>query len=142
MKPKIIAWNVRGLNAFKKRLRIRGLLKEWKADVVCLIETKMGVITREVVQSLWRGQHVDWFYKRAVGASGGMLLMWDRRVVEKREDCMGSYMLACSFKNVEDHFEWVFWSGVWTKWRCGEERPLGGVGWFDESVGGSMVYRG
>jgi hypothetical protein len=25
MKPKIIAWNVRGLNAFKKRLRIRGL---------------------------------------------------------------------------------------------------------------------
>jgi exonuclease III len=55
MKPKIIAWNVRGLNAFKKRLRIRGLLKEWKADIVCLIETKMEVITREVVRSLWGG---------------------------------------------------------------------------------------
>jgi exonuclease III len=75
MKPKIIAWNVRGLNAFKKRLRIRGLLKEWKADIVCLIETKMGVINREVVRSLWGGQHADWIYKGAVGASGGMLLM-------------------------------------------------------------------
>jgi exonuclease III len=70
MKPKIIAWNVRGLNAFKKRLRIRGLLKEWKADIVCLIETKMGVINREVVHSLWGGQHVDWIYKGASGASG------------------------------------------------------------------------
>jgi exonuclease III len=108
MKPKIIVWNVRGLNAFKKRLRIRGLLKEWKADIVCLIETKMEFITREVVRSLWGGQHVDWMYKGAVGASGGMLLMWDRRVVEKREECVGGYTLACSFKNVEDHFEWVF----------------------------------
>ena len=59
MKPKIIAWNVRGLNAFKKRLRMRGLLKEWKVDIVCLIETKLEVITREVVRSLWGGKHVD-----------------------------------------------------------------------------------
>jgi exonuclease III len=51
MKPKIIVRNVRGLNAFKKRLRLMGLLKEWKVDIVCLIETKMGVITREVVHS-------------------------------------------------------------------------------------------
>jgi exonuclease III len=52
MKPKIIAWNVRGLNPFKKRLQIMGLLKEWKADIVCLTETKMDVITREVIRSL------------------------------------------------------------------------------------------
>jgi hypothetical protein len=51
---------------------------------------------------------VDWIYKGVVGASGGMLLMWDMRVVEKREECMGGYTLACSFKNVEDQFEWVF----------------------------------
>jgi hypothetical protein len=42
------------------------------------------------------------------GASGGILLMWDKRVIEKREECMGCYTLACSFENVEDRFEWVF----------------------------------
>ena len=63
MKPKIIVWNVRGPNAFKKRLRIRGFLKEWKVDAVCLIETKMDIITREVVCSLWGGQYVGWMYK-------------------------------------------------------------------------------
>jgi exonuclease III len=107
MKPKIIVWNVRGLNAFKKRLRIRGLLKEWKADIVCLFETKMEVITREMVRSLWGGQHVDWMYKGANGASGGILLLWDRRVVEKIDECMGSYTVACMFQNVEDQFVWA-----------------------------------
>jgi hypothetical protein len=55
MKPKIITWNVRGLNVVDKRLRIRGLLREWKADVVCLQETKLEVISREVIRSLWGG---------------------------------------------------------------------------------------
>jgi hypothetical protein len=71
---------------------------------------------------------VDWIYKGVVGASGSMLLMWDRRVVEKREECMECYTLACSFKNVENQFEWVFFfffflgggggGGVvvWTEW--------------------------
>jgi exonuclease III len=107
MKPKIIVWNVRGLNAFKKQLRIRGLLKEWKVDIVCLFETKMEVITREMVRSLWGGQHVDWMYKGANGASGGILLLWDRRVVEKIDECMGSYTVACMFQNVEDQFVWA-----------------------------------
>jgi hypothetical protein len=90
MKPKIIAWNMRGLNPFKKRLRIRGLLKEWKADIVCLIETKLEVITREVVRNLWGGQHVDWIYKGVVGASGGMLLMWIEGWLRKGRNVWGA----------------------------------------------------
>jgi exonuclease III len=52
MKPKILMWNVRGLNDLHKRLRTRGLLRDWKADIVCLVETKMAIISKEVVQSL------------------------------------------------------------------------------------------
>jgi len=85
MKPKILMWNIRGLNEIKKRLEIRGLLRDWKADVVCLVETKMAVISREVVWSLWGYCYVEWCYMGARGASGGLLLMWDRRVVEKVE---------------------------------------------------------
>jgi len=49
MKPKIRTWNVRGLNEQNKRLRIKGLIREWKVDLVCLLETKMEFITRAVV---------------------------------------------------------------------------------------------
>jgi exonuclease III len=52
MKSKILSWNVRGLNEMNKRLRVRNLLKEWKADIVCLQETKLEVVSRGVVRSL------------------------------------------------------------------------------------------
>ena len=34
--------------------------------------------------------------------------MWDKRVVEKIEDFVGEYSVACSFKSVEDNFLWAF----------------------------------
>lgn len=43
MKLKIISWNVRGLNDIEKRVKIRRMLREWKANIVCLQETKMEV---------------------------------------------------------------------------------------------------
>jgi hypothetical protein len=46
------------------------------------------------------------------GASGGILLMWDRRVVSKIDECMGRYVVACSFRNVEDGLVWAF-AGVY-----------------------------
>ncbi|XP_059431591.1 ultraviolet-B receptor UVR8-like [Corylus avellana] len=42
------------------------------------------------------------------GASSGELLNWDRRVVEKIEDYVETYILACTFRNVDDNFVWAF----------------------------------
>ncbi|KAG6638248.1 hypothetical protein CIPAW_10G022700 [Carya illinoinensis] len=100
MKPKIVSWNVRGLNEINKRLRIRNMLREWKVDIVCLQETKLKTIDRRIVRSLWSGVHVDWAYLASNGASGGVLVLWDRRVVEKIDEFIGQYMIACSFKCV------------------------------------------
>lgn len=103
MKLKILSWNVRGINELDKRLRIKGLIREWKVDLVCLMETKMEVITSEVFRSLWGCHHVDWCYMGASGASSRILIMWDRRVVEKADECMGRYTLAVSLRNAEDN---------------------------------------
>jgi exonuclease III len=109
MKPKILMWNIRGLNEIKKRLEIRGLLlRDWKADVVCLVETKMAVISMEVVRSLWGCHYVDWCYMGANGALGRILLMWDKRVVEKVEKRVGRYIVACSLHNTGDNVVWAF----------------------------------
>jgi exonuclease III len=68
LKPKIISWNVRGMNELEKRTKIRGLLREWKADIVFLQDTNMEVISREVVYSVSGCVYVDWVYLGSRGA--------------------------------------------------------------------------
>ncbi|XP_022852740.1 uncharacterized protein LOC111374314 [Olea europaea var. sylvestris] len=53
MMPKLISWNVRGLNEVSKMLGVRHLLRGWGANLVCLQETKMEFISRAVIRSLW-----------------------------------------------------------------------------------------
>ena len=86
---KILSWNVRGLNEKEKRLKIRNLLRTWRADIVCLQETKLEWVTRGLVRSIWSCPYLDWLYLGSKGVSGGILLMWDRRVVEKIEEAVG-----------------------------------------------------
>jgi exonuclease III len=112
MKPRILSWNVRGLNDGEKRLRVRNLLKYWKADIICLQETKLEIISNSLVRSLWRCPYADWCYLASSGASGGMLLMWDKRIVEKIDVFVGEYVLACSFRSVEEDFSWAY-AGVY-----------------------------
>jgi exonuclease III len=112
MSVQILTWNVRGLNDPGKRLRIKHMLKIWKPDIICFQETKLELITKAIVRSLWRCHHVDWMFLGSNGASGGILLMWDKRLVEKIEDAVGSFSVSCKFKNVADQNVWMY-SGVY-----------------------------
>lgn len=51
---------------------------------------------------------MDWVYLGSVGVFGGVLVMWDRRAVDKVEEAVGHFSVSCKFKNVIDHFAWAF----------------------------------
>jgi exonuclease III len=70
MKPRILFWNVRGLNERNKCLRVRNLLKDWKVDIVCFQETKLDAMSHRIVRNLWGCSHVDWCCLDSSGASG------------------------------------------------------------------------
>ena len=74
---KLLSWNVRRLNEIEKRLQICNFLRSWKADIVCLQETKLEWITRDIVRSIWSFPYIDWLYLGSDGAFGGILLMRD-----------------------------------------------------------------
>jgi hypothetical protein len=44
----------------------------------------------------------------ASGVLGGILIMWDWWVVEKIDECVGRYTVACSLHNTDDNFVWAF----------------------------------
>jgi exonuclease III len=106
MKPKILSWNVKGLNEGEKRLRVRNLLRQWKANIICLQETGVKFISDTLVRNLWICPFADWCYLASCSASGGMLIMRDKRIVEKIDVFVGEFVLACSFRSVEDGFSW------------------------------------
>ena len=81
------------MNEGDKHLRIRDLLKEWKAGIVGFLETKLEVMSFCVVQSLWGCHHVNWTSREA---SGGILIMWDRRSEDKIDVCVGEFD-SCMF---------------------------------------------
>jgi hypothetical protein len=121
MKPRIVCWNVRGLNDREKCKSVGNLLRGWKGDLVCLQETKVAEMTRALVRRLWGGPHVQWCCLDAVGASGGILCIWDTRSLEMIESCVGSFSGvygpndACSRKILWDELVGLhtWWSLPW-----------------------------
>ena len=112
MHSRMLSWNVRGLNCKVKRSQIRNALKLWNAELICLQETKLSNIGRAEVGSIWGNRFADWVVLESEGASGGILIMWDKRVIEVQEWVKGQFSISCRFRNVLDHFEWAF-SGVY-----------------------------
>lgn len=104
MKLKLISWKVRGLNDSQKYLVVRNLLCEWKCDVVCLQETKLADIDRWMVCSLWSCPCVDWVALDANQTAGGVLIIWDRRFLEKLEVSVGSFFVSVQWQDVVDGF--------------------------------------
>jgi exonuclease III len=43
-----------------------------------------------------------------MGPQGGILVMWDTKVVEKLEDAVGNFSVSCKFQCVLTRQEWVF----------------------------------
>jgi hypothetical protein len=74
----------RRLNEGEKCLRVRNMLREWKVDIVCFQETELEVMSRNVVRSLWGCHHVDWCCLDSRGASSGILIMWDKKVLSDK----------------------------------------------------------
>ena len=70
---------------------VRNLLREWNCDVVCLQETKLEGMDRQLICSLWSCPYIDWVALDANQTAGGILMMWDRRALEKLEVLVGQF---------------------------------------------------
>ena len=112
MKLRVLSWNVRGMHDPDKRMVIKSMVRKHKPDLVCLQETKMKEMSDRVVKSVGIGRNLGWVSLDARGAAGGVLVMWDKRVLEGLEFEVGSFSISCRFRNCEEGFVWVF-SGLY-----------------------------
>ncbi|RVW45833.1 hypothetical protein CK203_086256 [Vitis vinifera] len=81
---------------------------------------------------VWRDSVTSWVFRRMElkGAAGGVVVFWDKRVLELVDMEVGLFSISCRFKNCEDGFLWVF-SGVE---RSREGRITGSMRRFSEVI--------
>ncbi|RVW91468.1 Transposon TX1 uncharacterized 149 kDa protein [Vitis vinifera] len=94
---KIISWNVRGLGSRNKRRMIKDFLRSENPDVVMIQETKKENCDRRFVGSVWTIRNKDWVALPASGASGGILIIWDSKILSREEVVIGSFSVSVKF---------------------------------------------
>ena len=89
MKIKIISWNVRGVNDPDKRKVIKNFLRRFRADLVCLQDTKVQEMNSALVRSLGVGRRLNWKVLDTDGSAGGILLLWDNSRISLMDSMVG-----------------------------------------------------
>ncbi|RVX22984.1 hypothetical protein CK203_008182 [Vitis vinifera] len=112
MKMKILSWNVRGANDSSKRKVIKTFIRNQRVDVICIQETKIQAMSDNIARSIGSGRFLEWKAVNAEGASGGILMCWDKRTLEVLDWEEGQFTLSCRFRNVENGAIWIF-TGVY-----------------------------
>jgi len=108
---RLLSWNVRGLNDSHKRDVIKSFLREWRCDLICLQETKLEVVSLSVIRSLWGNFSAGFDFLKAEGASGGIIVMWDKNIFNLVSSSQWVFSLTCFFQMVDGGFTWAC-SGV------------------------------
>lgn len=82
---KIVSLNIRGMGDSGKIGWIKSIIRIEKPDVIGIQETKCDVVDDEWVEYLWGGNGFGYAQLSANGNSGGILLIWDNRVLTCKE---------------------------------------------------------
>jgi exonuclease III len=92
---RIISWNIRGLGGLVKRNEVQKLVREKNPSIVCLQATKLPICDDFFCSSLWANVPHAFSFRPSVGASGGLLTIWDTTEVEVWSSVSRDHVLWC-----------------------------------------------
>lgn len=107
---KVVSWNVRRLGGSEKRKEVRDLVREKVSCVVCIQETKLQSCDDFMCSSIWGSQPHAYFFRPSVGASGGLLTIWDTSEVEVCFSASGDHYLLIHGKFIKSNEEFYMFN--------------------------------
>jgi len=103
---KLISWNVRGLGGIEKRKEVSQLVREKRPFIFCIQETKCVSFDDLLCKSIWGDANVGYSIQPSLGASGGLVTLWDSSEVEVWSTTSFDHVLMIigRFSKSNDHF--------------------------------------
>jgi exonuclease III len=121
---KILSWNIRGLRGLEKRKEVRRIVGEKKPFIVCIQETKLQSCDVLLCSSLWGSAPHCFSFRPSVGASGGLLTMWDSSEVEVWSSTSREHVLWCHGRFIHSGEEFYL-ANVYAPCDLGAKQTLG-----------------
>ena len=81
---------------------IKNFLRRFRANLVCLQETKVQEMNSALVRSLGVGRRLNWKVLDADGSAGGIHLLWDNSRISLVDSMVGCFSVSCLFRMVEN----------------------------------------
>ncbi|GKU93948.1 hypothetical protein SLEP1_g7497 [Rubroshorea leprosula] len=76
--------------------KIREIVLKEKVDFIAIQETKLVTVDRKICRIIWGTDDFDWVAKPSVGRSGGLLCIWNAKVLKKMEVIEGNNFIGIS----------------------------------------------
>lgn len=104
---KLMSWNVRGMNSVSKQAVMNGVFCCFKGECLFIQETKMEEIDYQIIRSICPWSSFQFVTSPSVGASGGILLVWNAIFWQKMDEYVGSFSVFALLKDVRCGSIWV-----------------------------------
>ena len=102
-----MCWNVRGLNSPARQRDVRAKIEESRCSIICLQETKCDTFDIRMIRSSCPRRFDQFAFSPSVGASGGILIIWNSSVFEGQLLETQRYSVVVSFKSVHSSEKWT-----------------------------------
>jgi exonuclease III len=102
----ILCWNIRGLNDSKKWEEVRNKVEESACAVFCLQETKKTEFDSAFISNIAPRRFDKYDFVPSVGASGGILLVWNSSVFSGQIIDKQHYGITASFISNQNSQVW------------------------------------
>ena len=106
-KTTILFWNVRGLNSEDRQRDVRAKIEESKCSIICLQETKVEHFDLRSIRAFCPRRFDRFAFSPSVGASGGILVIWNSAVFSGTLVEVQRFSLVISFKSVHNSETWT-----------------------------------
>ncbi|XP_058763936.1 uncharacterized protein LOC131637356 [Vicia villosa] len=91
------SFNIREGGRLIKRKRIGQIVKNGKADIFLIQESKLESVDVGIINSFWPGEKVGWSFSGSSGASGGLISIWKEDACELKRK-LWKDLLICKSK--------------------------------------------